>query len=209
MRPPGGPQFIDKGGTPVIDSLPRGPSWDLRVSAPGRCPGQREEESMGRLTRLLAAMAIVVLGVTACGTSNTAGGKIGGTVHILGTWHRHADQARQGREGCSTRRQARYGSAQRELRRGLDQPGEDRQQTHYALRLGGAEGARVVRPEGVPGEGLPDPQDLGRPDDASGQNQVRRRKALVRSAREPSRLRLAGKRLGEGDRPQPIRINRL
>jgi len=41
---------------------------------------------MGRLTRILAAMAIVVLGVTACGTSNTAGGKIGGTVHILGTW---------------------------------------------------------------------------------------------------------------------------
>ena len=41
---------------------------------------------MGRLTRILAAMAIVVLGVTACGTSNTASGKIGGTVHILGTW---------------------------------------------------------------------------------------------------------------------------
>ena len=41
---------------------------------------------MGRLTRILAAMAIVVLGVTACGTSNSAGGKIGGTVHILGTW---------------------------------------------------------------------------------------------------------------------------
>jgi alpha-glucoside transport system substrate-binding protein len=41
---------------------------------------------MGRLTRILAAMAIVVLGVTACGTSNTASSKIGGTVHILGTW---------------------------------------------------------------------------------------------------------------------------
>src|SRR5947207_14990086 len=41
---------------------------------------------MGRLTRILAAMAIVVLGVTGCGTSNSAGGKIGGTVHILGTW---------------------------------------------------------------------------------------------------------------------------
>src|SRR5256886_8210424 len=41
---------------------------------------------MGRLTRILAAMAVVVLGVPACGTSNTAGGKIGGTVHILGTW---------------------------------------------------------------------------------------------------------------------------
>src|ERR1700716_1897939 len=41
---------------------------------------------MGRLTRILAAMAIVVLGVTACGTSNTASGQIGGTVHILGTW---------------------------------------------------------------------------------------------------------------------------
>src|SRR5438132_12628831 len=41
---------------------------------------------MGRLTRILAAMAIVVLGVTACGTSNQASGKIGGTVHILGTW---------------------------------------------------------------------------------------------------------------------------
>src|SRR5438046_8756851 len=41
---------------------------------------------MGRLTRILAAMAMVVLGVTACGTSNSAGGKIGGTVHILGTW---------------------------------------------------------------------------------------------------------------------------
>lgn len=40
---------------------------------------------MGRLTRLLAAMAIVVLGVTACGSS-TSSGKIGGTVHILGTW---------------------------------------------------------------------------------------------------------------------------
>ena len=41
---------------------------------------------MGRQTRILAAMAIVVLGVTACGTSNQASGKIGGTVHILGTW---------------------------------------------------------------------------------------------------------------------------
>src|SRR5439155_21508277 len=86
MRPRAGPQFIDKGGTAVIDSLPRGPSWDLRVSAPGRCPGQREEESMGRLTRILASMAIVVLGVTECGTSNTAGGKLGGTGHILCNW---------------------------------------------------------------------------------------------------------------------------
>jgi alpha-glucoside transport system substrate-binding protein len=41
---------------------------------------------MGRLTRILAAMAIVVLGVTACGTTNTTSGQIGGTVHILGTW---------------------------------------------------------------------------------------------------------------------------
>src|SRR4030081_3346697 len=42
---------------------------------------------MGRLSRILAAMAILVLGVTACGTTNnTASGKIGGTVHILGTW---------------------------------------------------------------------------------------------------------------------------
>src|SRR2546427_10879744 len=41
---------------------------------------------MGRLTRILAAMAIVVLGVTACGTSNPAGGKIGGPVQILGNW---------------------------------------------------------------------------------------------------------------------------
>src|SRR5437763_15948652 len=41
---------------------------------------------MGRLTRILAAMAIVVAGRNACGTSNSAGGKIGGTVHILGTW---------------------------------------------------------------------------------------------------------------------------
>src|SRR5256884_214763 len=86
MRPRAGPQFIDKGGTAVIDSLPRGPSWDLRVSAPGCCPGQPEEESMGRLTRILAAMAIVVLGVTACGTSNSAGGKIGGTLYTLYAW---------------------------------------------------------------------------------------------------------------------------
>src|SRR5438132_6253204 len=41
---------------------------------------------MGRQSRILAAMAIVILGVTACGTSNQASGKIGGTVHILGTW---------------------------------------------------------------------------------------------------------------------------
>lgn len=41
---------------------------------------------MGRLTRLLAAMAIVVLGVTACGSSTTSSGQIGGTVHVLGTW---------------------------------------------------------------------------------------------------------------------------
>src|SRR5260370_41913363 len=40
---------------------------------------------MGRLTRILAAMAIVVLGVTACGNSASSS-KIGGTVHILGTW---------------------------------------------------------------------------------------------------------------------------
>jgi alpha-glucoside transport system substrate-binding protein len=42
---------------------------------------------MGRLTRILAAMAILVLGVTACGNASTSSsGKIGGTVHILGTW---------------------------------------------------------------------------------------------------------------------------
>src|SRR5713226_1596049 len=41
---------------------------------------------MGRQSRILAAMAIAILGVTACGTSNQASGKIGGTVHILGTW---------------------------------------------------------------------------------------------------------------------------
>ncbi|MDQ6710230.1 MAG: ABC transporter substrate-binding protein [Candidatus Dormibacteraeota bacterium] len=42
---------------------------------------------MGRLTRILAAMAIMVIGVAACGNStSTSSGKIGGTVHILGTW---------------------------------------------------------------------------------------------------------------------------
>lgn len=42
---------------------------------------------MGRMTRVLGAMAILALGVTACGNAATSGsGKIGGTVHILGTW---------------------------------------------------------------------------------------------------------------------------
>jgi len=39
------------------------------------------------MTRVLGAMAILALGVTACGNATSSGsGKIGGTVHILGTW---------------------------------------------------------------------------------------------------------------------------
>src|SRR5438093_13034446 len=40
---------------------------------------------MGRLIRILALVSAGVLGLTACGTT-TSSGKIGGTVHILGTW---------------------------------------------------------------------------------------------------------------------------
>src|SRR5438132_7343565 len=39
----------------------------------------------GRLMRILALVSAGVLGLSACGTS-TSSGKIGGTVHILGTW---------------------------------------------------------------------------------------------------------------------------
>ena len=49
-------------------------------------PDQFVNNVMGAAFPIGAAMAIVVLGVTACGTSNQASGKIGGTVHILGTW---------------------------------------------------------------------------------------------------------------------------
>src|SRR5207248_11410889 len=41
--------------------------------------------TMGRLIRILALVSAGVLGLSACGTS-TSSGKIGGTVHILGTW---------------------------------------------------------------------------------------------------------------------------
>src|SRR5438067_12702364 len=41
--------------------------------------------TMGRLIRILALVSAGVLGLSACGTSTSAG-KIGGTVHILGTW---------------------------------------------------------------------------------------------------------------------------
>jgi alpha-glucoside transport system substrate-binding protein len=40
---------------------------------------------MGRLIRVVALLSAGILGLTACGTSTTSG-KIGGTVHILGTW---------------------------------------------------------------------------------------------------------------------------
>src|SRR5438876_801994 len=45
----------------------------------------RGEATMGRLIRILALVSAGVLGLSACGTS-TSSGKIGGTVHILGTW---------------------------------------------------------------------------------------------------------------------------
>jgi len=41
---------------------------------------------MGRLIRVVALISSAVLGLSACGASNTAAGKIGGTVHVLGTW---------------------------------------------------------------------------------------------------------------------------
>src|SRR5947199_9983548 len=41
--------------------------------------------TMGRLIRILALVSAGVLGLSACGTP-TSSGKIGGTVHILGTW---------------------------------------------------------------------------------------------------------------------------
>ncbi len=41
---------------------------------------------MGRLIRVVALLSAAVLGLTACGTSTSTSGKIGGTVHILGTW---------------------------------------------------------------------------------------------------------------------------
>src|SRR5437879_13760005 len=41
---------------------------------------------MGRLVRVVALVSSAILGLTACGASNSAAGKIGGTVHVLGTW---------------------------------------------------------------------------------------------------------------------------
>jgi len=40
---------------------------------------------MGRLIRVLALVSAGVLGLSACGTAGTSG-KLGGTVHVLGTW---------------------------------------------------------------------------------------------------------------------------
>src|SRR5947208_14396821 len=40
-----------------------------------------------RVSRLLALLSTAVLGLAACGTQqNASGGKIGGTVHVLGEW---------------------------------------------------------------------------------------------------------------------------
>lgn len=41
---------------------------------------------MGRFIRVVAVLSAGILGLTACGTSTSTSGKIGGTVHILGTW---------------------------------------------------------------------------------------------------------------------------
>src|SRR2546421_8821985 len=41
---------------------------------------------MGRLIGVVALVSSAILGLTACGASNSAAGKIGGTVHVLGTW---------------------------------------------------------------------------------------------------------------------------
>src|SRR5437016_3587763 len=41
---------------------------------------------MTRLSRVFALMTIAILALAACGTTQGTGGKLGGTVHVLGTW---------------------------------------------------------------------------------------------------------------------------
>src|SRR5207247_11010135 len=48
-------------------------------------PAKGGATMMGRLIRVLALVSAGVLGLSACGTAGTSG-KLGGTVHVLGTW---------------------------------------------------------------------------------------------------------------------------
>src|SRR5438067_12151309 len=49
-------------------------------------PGAGEEESMARLTRVLALMVVGILGLAACAPGQSTNTQTGGTVHMLGTW---------------------------------------------------------------------------------------------------------------------------
>src|SRR5436309_16105648 len=61
-----------------------GTTWDA-IGHAWVNPAKGGATMMGRLIRFLALVSAGVLGLSACGTAGTSG-KLGGTVHVLGTW---------------------------------------------------------------------------------------------------------------------------